>query len=196
MSNTKDSSEDAARSNPGVKYAAAPVCPPVVPDDHIQGHRAAKVSVVEYGDYQCSRCVKAHEILKLIQTQFGSQILFVFRHFPRSDIHPFAQHAAEAAEAANSQQKFWQMHDRLFNLSEALDDASLVEHAIALKLNINQFLQEMTADVHVDRVLQDIETGIRSGVNSTPTFFINGSRFEGDWENSALLTAIQHELQR
>jgi protein-disulfide isomerase len=170
-------------------------CPELVTKDHVQGCTTAKVKVIEYGDYQCTQCAKAHEILKVIKTQLGNQVLFVYRHFPRIDVHPFAQHAAEAAEAANSQQKFWQMHERLFNLREALDDASLVEHALALQLNINQFLREMSEDMHVNRVFQDIESGITSGVNSTPTFFINGLRFEGDWENSALFTAIKQELQ-
>ncbi|GAB4378564.1 MAG: hypothetical protein Kow00121_30720 [Elainellaceae cyanobacterium] len=196
MSNANDLSEDAHHFKGRLKSATAPIWAPVVPDDHIRGCQTAKAKVIEYGDYQCFRCVKARKILKIIQRQVENQILFVFRHFPRSDIHPFAQYAAEAAEAACSQQQFWQMHDRLLNLGVALDDASSVEHAIALNLNINQFLQEMKKDLHMKRVLQDVETGTKSDVSNTPTFSINNLQLEGDLEEPVLFKAIQHKLQQ
>ncbi|GAB4370836.1 MAG: DsbA family protein [Elainellaceae cyanobacterium] len=195
MSHANDLFENSHYFSDRLRYDTAPSSTPIFPDDHTLGCSSAKVKVIQYGDYQCSHCIKAHKIVKSIQMKVGNQILFVFRHFPRSDIHPFAQHAAEAAEAACSQQRFWQMHDRLFDLNAALDDASLVEHAIALNLSISQFLKEMKEDLHVKRVLQHIEIGRRIGVSRTPTFFINDLCLEGDIDELVLLAAIQHKLQ-
>jgi protein-disulfide isomerase len=163
--------------------------PPVEATDHYQGWTEGSVILVEYGDYACPHCVDAHELIRSIQMQF-SQVCFVFRHFPCLERHPSAQHAAEAAEAAGAQGKFWEMHDRLFSQRHCFDDASLIEHAVALRLNINRFLQEMSGDVHVPRVRRDYESGEQSGVICTPTFFINGLRFTEDWQQSALKTAI------
>lgn len=145
--------------------------------------------LVQYGDYACPQCAQAYPLIQFIQTQFA-EVCFVFRHFPCPDRHPSAQHAAEAAEAAAAQGKFWEMHDRLLRYRQIFDDASLIEHAAALRLDINRFLQEMSADTHVPRVMSDYESGIQSGVNCTPTFFINGLRFTGDWQQSALQIAI------
>lgn len=166
--------------------------PPLHTQDHRQGWNEGRVILVEYGDYACPKCVQASELIRSIQTQFA-EVCFVFRHFPCLD-HPSAQHAAEAAEAAGAQGKFWEMHDRLLSHRHCFDDASLIEHAIALKLDINRFLQEMSADVYVSRVLRDYESGEKSGVIDTPTFFINGSQFVGDWQQSALRTAIAQIL--
>jgi protein-disulfide isomerase len=128
-------------------------------------------------------------LVESIRRQF-TQLCFVFRHFPCLDHYLSAQHAAEAAEAAGAQGKFWQMHDRLFTHRYCFDDAGLIEHAVALRLDVNRFLQEMSLDFHVPRVLQDYESGKRSGVSYTPTFFINGLKFTGDWRQSALRTEI------
>jgi protein-disulfide isomerase len=173
-----------------------PLVPYIRPNDRIRGSLQAAVTLVEYGDYQCSQCVKSHQLIVAIQVQFSSQFCFIFRHFPRTNLHPLAQHAAEAVEAAASQNKFLEMHDRLFSLPQALDDASLVEHALALGLNVNQFLKEMSEDLHVPRVFEDLENGLKNGVKQTPTFFVNGLRFDGDWEHSALRKAIYRVIER
>jgi len=167
--------------------------PPVHEQDHCQGKREARLVLVEYGDYACPRCIQFYPLIQTIQTQF-SDLCFIFRYFPCIDRHPSAQHAAEAAEAAAAQGKFWEMHDRLMQQRKPPDDASLIEHAIALRLDINRFLHEMSTDVHVARVLRDYKSGIQSGVNCTPTFFINGFHFTGDWQQSALQTTIEQLL--
>ncbi|MFQ3612935.1 MAG: DsbA family protein [Cyanobacteriota bacterium] len=154
--------------------------PPISERDHCQGSSTAQVTLVEYGDYQCHECRAAHFIIQLIRQKLGDQFRFIFRHFPQSDIHPEAYHAAEAAEAAASQNKFWEMHSHLLENQSNLTDSHLVEYAIALYLDVDQFLAEMTSDCHMARVQSDIESGIQSGVNKTPTFFINGIKYQGD----------------
>ncbi len=166
--------------------------PPVHEHDYCQGRKEARLILVEYGDYVCQRCIQTHLLIQSIQSQFF-EVCFVFRYFPSSSC-PAAQHAAEAAAAAAAQGKFWEMHDRLMRHGDTLDDASLLEHAIALKLDINRFLYEMSHDVHVGRVLSDYESGKRSGVNSAPAFFINGFRLIGDWQQSVLQTTIEQLL--
>jgi protein-disulfide isomerase len=164
--------------------------PPVSHRDHCQGDSAATITLVQYGDYQCPDCKTVHGIIQSIQQQLGNQIRFVFRHFPQSNIHPEAYHAAEAAEAAASQQKFWEMHAHLLKHQSQLTDGYLVEYAIALHLNIEQFLQEMASDCHMARVDADIESGIQSGVIKTPTFFINSVKYNGDQSLETLLDAL------
>lgn len=166
--------------------------PPVHEHDYCQGRKEARLILVEYGDFVCQQCIQAYPLIQSIQSQF-IEVCFVFRYFPSLRC-PSAQHAAEAATAAAAQGKFWEMHDRLMCHGQSLDDASLIEHAIALKLDINRFLHEMSNDVHVARVLSDYESGVRSGVNCTPAFFINGFRLIGDWQQSALQTTIEQLL--
>lgn len=158
--------------------------------DHIQGAKTAPVTVVEYGDYQSPKCAIGHQIMQSIQQQLGEQLCFVFRHFLRTELHPYAQHAAEAAEAAATQGKFWEMHDCLFNCQSTLDNGTLVECADALRLDISQFLRELAEDVHTNRIQEDVDSGISNGVQETPTFFINGRRYDGACEHSQLLAAI------
>lgn len=164
---------------------------PVGERDHVQGHSNAHITLVEYGDYQSPSCAQAHRIIQEIQQRLGEQLRFVYRHFPCPEIHPDAQHAAEAAEAAGSQGKFWQMHDCLFANQHALNDGYLLDYATALELDVIQFLQEMTGDVHVTRVQEDRDSGVQSGVTLTPTFFINSVRHDGDWDGESLLSAIK-----
>jgi len=163
---------------------------PVSDRDHCQGSSTAKITLVEYGDYQCPDCQIAHPIIQLIQQQLGNQIQFVFRHFPQSHLHPQAYHAAEAAEAAASQNQFWEMHSHLLEHQSQLADSNLVEYAIALFLDVNQFLAEMASDCHMARVQADIESGIQSGVIKTPTFFINGLKYNDDQQLETLLEAV------
>ncbi len=166
--------------------------PPIHAQDHCWGGRKSILTLVEYGDYTCQECLQAYPFIQSIQAQF-SEVCFVFRHFP-SPGNPASQHAAEAVEAAGVQGKFWEMHDRLMCQRQIVDDASLLEQAIALRLDINRFLHDMSTDVHVERVLSDYESGIRSGVNCSPAFFINGLRLIGDWRRSALQTTIEQLL--
>ncbi len=158
--------------------------------DRIQGGIDAPIVLVEYGDYQCPYCGEAHRMIKAIQQQLGNRLGFVFRHFPQTPLHPQAQKAAEAAEAAAVQGKFWQMHDTLFQHQQALDNGYLVEYANDLRLDMPQFLQAMWRHVYAERVTEDIESGLRSGVTTTPTLFINGIRYNDAWNLKNLLSAI------
>jgi protein-disulfide isomerase len=158
--------------------------------DHILGVETAAITLVEYGGYQCPRSAIAHRIVQEIQQQLGERMRFVFRHFPRTHLHPYTQNAAEAAEAAASQGKFWQMHNCLFENQHALDDGDLVGYVAALGLDISLFLQDMVGDVHAERVREDFSSGVQSGMNSTPTFFINSIRYDGAWDKERLLAAI------
>ncbi len=173
-----------------VENAVTVLTLPVSSRDHILGAETAAITLVKYGDYQCPQSAVAHRIVQEIQKQMGLQLRFVFRHFPRTHLHPHAQQAAEAAEAAARQGKFWQMHNCLFENQYALDDGDLVEYAAALDLEINQFLRDLSGDVHAERVREDFNSGVQSGVNSTPTFFINSIRHNDAWDMQRLLAAI------
>ena len=158
--------------------------------DRIKGALDAPVVLVKYGDYQSPDCGESYWIIKAIQQELGNRLGFVFRHFPQTAIHSQAQKAAEAAEAAAAQGKFWQMHDTLFEHQQALDNGYLVEYANDLGLDMPQFLQAMWKRVYADRVNEDIESGLRSGVITTPTLFINGIRYNDSWNVESLLAAI------
>jgi protein-disulfide isomerase len=164
---------------------------PVGQRDHRRGPETAPVTLVEYGDYECPYCGKAYPIIKEIERRLGDRLRFVFRNFPLTQSHPHAEHAAEAAEAAAGQEKFWQMHDSLFEHQQALDDAHLLQYAVALQLDTDRFVREMTEHVHANRVREDFLSGVRSGVNGTPTFFINGVRHDASYELETLLAAIE-----
>ncbi|MBI1741836.1 thioredoxin domain-containing protein [Candidatus Acetothermia bacterium] len=164
---------------------------PVGTRDHAQGRETAAVTLVEYGDYECSHCGRAYPIVKEIQKRLGDRLRFVFRNFPLAEIHPHAQHAAEAAEAAAAQGKFWEMHDHLFEHQKALDDKSLKQYAATLNLDTTHFNRELDAHVHAPRVREDFLSGVRSGVNGTPTFFINGVRHNDAWDVEILMNAIE-----
>jgi protein-disulfide isomerase len=159
--------------------------------DHIRGPVDAAVSLVEYGDYECPFCGAAHPIVKAIQEQMGDELQFVYRHFPLTTVHPHAEQAAEAAEAAGAQQRFWAMHDVLFENQQRLDAPYLHAYAEALGLDVRQFDRELVEHVHADRVREDFLSGVRSGVNGTPTFYINGVRHDGSYEFPVLMAALQ-----
>ena len=163
--------------------------------DWIQGVLSAKVVLVMYGDYQCSRSANVYKMIKAIKRElsaaFGEDYLcFIFRHFPQTQIYPHAQRAAQAAEAAAAQGKFWLMSDTLFDHQQRLENGYLVEYANDLGLDIPQFLKELSKQVHVDRINKDIEGGIQSGVTTAPALFINGSRYIGHWNTTELMAAI------
>jgi protein-disulfide isomerase len=163
--------------------------------DHIRGNPAAAVTLLEYGDFECPHCGRAHPILVDLMERIGNEVRFVFRHFPLSQIHPHAPLAAEAAEAAGAQRKFWEMHDTLFENQESLDPQSIMAYAAELDLNLPQFQLELAEHTQLPRVREDFSSGVRSGVNGTPTFFINGRRHDGPWDLPALMAAIEEESQ-
>jgi protein-disulfide isomerase len=164
---------------------------PVSDRDHSQGPATAPVTLLEYGDYECPYCGAAYPIVKRLQEYLGDRLRFVFRNFPITTSHPHAEHAAEAAETAGAQGKFWEMHDYLYEHQRALTDQHLEEYAAAIGLNVDQFDREMEAQTHTDRVRADFMSGVRSGVNGTPTFYINGYRHNGSYDFDTLLAAIE-----
>jgi len=169
---------------------------PVDPrQDHIQGSVNTPLTLVEYGDYECPYCGAAYPVVKQIQQSLGDQLCFVFRNFPLTQIHPHAQHAAEAAEAAGAQGQFWELHDVLFEHQQALDDPHLVTYASDLGLDVVQFEQDLATHVYAGRVREDFMSGARSGVNGTPTFFINGRRHDGPHDFVGLTAGLQRALE-
>src|SRR5262245_8833194 len=167
--------------------------PPVGERDHAQGPADAPVTLVEYGDFECPYCGEAYPIVKALQQRLGERLRFVFRNFPLANAHPHAEHAAEAAEAAGAQgeDRFWAMHDRLYEHQRALDDAHLEGHAAAVGLDVERFDREMEAGRYRARVREDFLSGVRSGVNGTPTFFVNGVRHDGSYDLGELLAAVE-----
>jgi len=159
--------------------------------DHIQGPADAAVTLVEYGDFECPYCGGAVPIIKEVQARMGDRLRFVFRNFPISTSHPHAEQAAEAAEAAAGQGRFWQMHDLLFENQRRLRDQDLRAYAEQAGLDLRQFDTELAEHVHAARVREDFMSGVRSGVNGTPTFFIDGVRYDGSYEVEALLAALE-----
>jgi protein-disulfide isomerase len=165
--------------------------PPVTDADHAQGPHDAPVTLVEYGDYECPHCGRAHPIVKEVQRRLGARLRFVFRNFPLAQAHPHATSAAEAAEAAATQGKFWEMHDLLFEHQTALDEPHLLRYAATAGLDRERFHADLAAHTHADRVRRDFASGVRSGVNGTPTFFINGIRYDDAWDLASLEAALR-----
>jgi protein-disulfide isomerase len=158
--------------------------------DHIQGPIDAPIALLEYGDYECPFCGEVQPIVKEIQRQLGDDLCFAFRHFPLTNVHSHAEHAAEAAEAAGKQRSFWPMHETLFANQHALDDESLAEYAAALGLDEERLIEEVISGAYAGRVREDFKTGVRAGVNGTPCFFINGQRYDGARSLEPLLAAL------
>ena len=153
--------------------------PPLGPGDHTHGSTRALVTLVEYGDFECPHCGAAYPIVKAIQQAMGSKLLFAYRHFPLTRIHLHAAHAAEMAEAAGEHGKFWEMHDLLFEHQDALEDDQLIAYAKTLGIDPARAAESLSDGRFEPRVREDFASGVRSGVNGTPTFFINGLRYEG-----------------
>ena len=164
---------------------------PINNQDHIKGSRNAPVQVVAYGDYQCSYCGAAFLTVNAIERSFSGQMVFVFRHFPLSNLHPFAEKAAIAAEAAGRQGKFWFMHNMIFQYQEQLNAKTLFVFAEELELNINIFTMDITDHALSEKVAADLDSGARSGVNGTPSFFINGYKYSGSCDFEFLAGAIE-----
>ena len=162
--------------------------------DHIQGSTSAPVTLIEYGDYECPYCGQAYPIIKEVQKNLGNKLCFVFRNFPLTEIHPHAQHAAEAAEAAAVQNKFWEMHDYIYEHQQALGDKHLERYAENLRLNLTKFSNEMSSHAHAGHIREDFLSGIHSGVNGTPTFYINGIRYNDSWDLETLVERLNSAI--
>lgn len=163
--------------------------------DHAQGPEKAPLTLVEYGDYECGYCGEAYSVVKAAQQALGAKLRFVFRNFPLADAHPHAQAAALAAEAAGRQDQFWPMHDALYEHQGQLDASHVAGYAKALGLNVERFQADLADKAVAGRVAADLESGARSGVNGTPSFFVNGQRYDGDWQGPALLHYLQSQLR-
>ena len=165
---------------------------PVTEDrDHIEGPADAPVTLVQYGDYECPFCGAAYPIIKEVQARMGKKLRFVFRNFPITTSHPHAERAAEAAEAAGAQGMFWQMHDHLYENQRHLRDDDLHSYAEALGLVVDVFDKEMGEHVHADRIHEHFMSGVRSGVNGTPTFYVDGVRHDDSYDLETLLAALE-----
>ncbi len=170
----------------------AQLTPPVSGRDHSDGSPDAPIILVEYGDFECPYCGQAFDVVKQLQQRLGDQLRYVFRNFPLVRIYSHALQAAEAAEAAGAQGKYWKMFDMLFEHQDALDTAHLIQYAKDIDgLDIQKFEQDLHNHTFLPRIEEDIEGGERSGVQGTPTFFINGVKYNGSYELPDLLAAIE-----
>jgi protein-disulfide isomerase len=174
--------------------------PAVSDDDHVLGPDDAPVTLVEYGDFQCPHCARAHRVLPKVLKRMGDRVRFVFRHFPLAESHPNAMHAAAAAESVAAQvgeEGFWRMHDLMYDHQrdgdDSLDDAHLVRYAEQAGADPAAVALDLAGDTYEPVVKASFMSGVRSGVNGTPTFFINGQRFEGDWTSADTFTAALEE---
>jgi protein-disulfide isomerase len=172
---------------------------PVGPADHVRGPAGAPVTLVEYGDYECPHCGRAHAVLQAVLPKLGDEVRLVFRNFPLAEAHPHAQSAAEAAEsvaAHGGNDPFWEMHDLLYENQDALEADDLAEYAETAGVDPALVVADLASGAMTSRVRADFKSGVRSGVNGTPTFFVNGKRFDGDWGDpiafGAALRAAAH----
>ena len=171
---------------------------PVGAGDHAAGPAHAPITLVEYGDYECPHCARAHPVIKRVQQALGDRLRFVFRNFPLGEMHAHAEHAAAAAEAVaarGGEEAYWAMHDAIYAHQEdgpqALADASLARYAAEAGVEGRAVLEDLREQRFAERVQRDFMSGVRSGVNGTPTFFINGVRLDGAWDEEGLIEAIE-----
>ena len=169
---------------------------PLAGRDHIQGAVEAPSKLVEYGDYECPYCGEAYAMVKAIQERMGDRLCFAFRNFPLVNAHPHAEHAAEAAEAAGVQGRFWEMHALIFENQRALEDEDLSEYAAEVGLDADRLIADVLAGKHSARVREDIRSGARDGVDGTPTFFVNGVRYDGEVDVDSLVAALKQSHSR
>lgn len=180
---------DAATEESAVARLTVPVDPN---RDHIQGPLSAALTLVQYGDYQCPYCGAAYPEVRRVQKELGMKLQFVFRNFPLTNSHPFAMQAAETAEASSAQGKFWEMHDFLYEHQSTLGDPRVaLDYARKLGLDIQKFQQDLSQHTYLPRIKEDFTGGVRSGVNGTPTFYMNGIRYDGEPTATELLKALQ-----
>jgi protein-disulfide isomerase len=169
---------------------------PVGPDDHASGPEDAKLTLVEYGDYQCPYCGQAYPIVERLRAQFADSMRFVFRNLPLADVHPHAEAAAETAEAVGLQGKFWEIHDTLFENQRDLSDKSLRRYVEAVGADADEAAEVIAGGGPRERVEADFEGAIRSGANGTPTFFVNGVRYDGSWQYEPFAEFLTNSLER
>jgi len=174
----------------------AKLTPPINKNDHVQGPPDGIVTLVEYGDYQCPHCGAAFPIVKQIEKAFVKNLRFAFRHFPLSNVHQYAFPAAIAAEAAARQGKFWEMHDMIFEQQSLLNEYALLEFAKEVGLKIPAFKMDLRDPKLAEKVEADFESGVRSGVNGTPSFFINGDKHDGPFDYATLASAVEEKMRR
>ncbi len=168
--------------------------PPVNAQDHMRGDPKSDIILVEYGDFQCPHCGAAYPIVKQIEKKYSKDLAFVFRQFPLSESHPFAMAAAVASEAAAMQGKFWEMHALLFEYQSRLNAATILHHAKTLELDMARFEKDIQDPALFKKVEASFESGIVSGVNGTPSFFINGRKYNGYYDFNSISAAIAAEL--
>jgi protein-disulfide isomerase len=169
---------------------------PVTERDHVRGPWAAPVTIVEYGDYQCPYCRQAHPVVQQLLAERPATVRFAFRHFPLTNVHPYAEFGAQAAEAAGTRGRFWEMHDWLFDHQDELSPVALALAARALGLPSGDVQREVGDHAYLDRIRDDFVSGVRSGVNGTPTFFINGVRHDQGYALTDLLVAVDAAERR
>ena len=167
--------------------------PTVGPEDHAQGALGSPLVLVEYGDFECPSCGQAYPELKTVQRAMGDALCFVFRHFPLRKAHPHAERAAEFSEAAATVGKFWDMHDLLYEHQFALSGADLIVYAQTLGI-ANDVIESAGSGRFAARVQRDFSSGVRSGVNGTPSLFLNGTRYDGRVEAASMLLALRTSL--
>ena len=163
--------------------------------DHVRGNPAAPLTLLEYGDYECPYCGRAFPIVNQLRAHFGERLRFVFRHFPLNNVHPHASVAAQSAEAAAAQGKFWEMHDMLYEHQQELAEADLSQYALRIGLEIYRFQADVSTERFAKRVADDYESGAASGVKGTPTFFIQSERYTGEREFEAIKSALESAKQ-
>ena len=168
----------------------------IAEDDHVRGGSDAAVTLIEYGDFQCPYCARAHAALTELQRQHGERLRLVYRHLPLSDLHPLAQPLSEAAEAAGAQGKFWEMHDALFENQGMLDEDALPALAGAMQIDAGRLRDDLESGRHRDKVLAQAEQGRAAGASGTPSFFINGEHYHGDSDHASLAEAIGQALKQ
>jgi protein-disulfide isomerase len=168
---------------------------PVGPEDHSSGPADAKLTVVEYGDYQCPYCGQAFPIVEKLRDEFADSMRFVFRNLPLADVHPNAEAAAEVAEAVARQGKFWEIHDTLFENQRDLSAAALLRYVEEVGADVKEATKEIADGGPRQRVEADFEGAIRSGANGTPTFFVNGERYDGSWLHEPFSEYLKQVLE-
>jgi protein-disulfide isomerase len=176
-------------SNP-VRITTSRLRGPVTDEDHILGSTRAPVTLVEYGDYQCRQSASVHAIVQEVMWQRPTTVAFVYRHFPLTDLHPYAELAAETAEAAGARGHFWQMHDWLYAHQDQLKPLNLALAVDRIGLDVEHVGRALNGRHYLSRVRRDFSSGVRSGIVGTPAFFLNGVRYDGNYAVTDLLTAV------
>jgi protein-disulfide isomerase len=164
--------------------------PPLHAGDHLRGDPGARIQLVEFGDFECPFCGQAYPIVEQLKRTLGDRLCLAFRHFPIVGSHPHAALAAEAAEAAGAQGRFWEMYDVLYQHQDALEPEDLARYAAMIGLDSRAFADDTAGHRFLEKVRRDLYSGAVSGVNGTPSFFINGQRHDGSWDYESLIAAL------